>query len=310
METRGRKFSIAALCLVGSVLVAASVLARLSSAGVGPHGRAADLYLRIIHEQGSDREAAVQGLVTMGADAMPTITNYLSCRDSWFRSRVRELLAKQSFFKVRIYDRHDYRELAETGIRLIGTNAGPALVGMFRNAPVTYAGEEHPAYRATRNLIRLGPPAIPALVSGLTNENESVRVLTAMTIAASSEVRHHSEVLNLVRCAGDANADVRAAAVFALGRVLEEPELSVPALGQGLSDTNSAVRFHAIHSLWAFGVHSRSAIPAIEKAINVETNHPDAGFDQWELGPKSRDMILDALTNALETIRYHVETPN
>jgi hypothetical protein len=310
VETRGKKLSIAALCLVGAVLVAASVVARLSSAGVGPHGRAADLYLRIIHEKGSDRPAAEKGLQVLGADAMPTITNYLGYRDTWFRSQMRDLLSRQSLVKFPIYNRFDYLELAGTGIRLIGTNAGPALVGMFHNAPVTYVGEEHRAYLATRNLIRLGPPAIPALVAGLTNENDSIRVLSAMTITASSEVRHHSAVPNLVRCAGDTNAHVRAAAVFALGRVLERPKLSVPALAKSLSDTNSAVRFQSIHSLWAFGMHSQSAIPAIEKAITAESAHPDAGFDQWELGPKSRAMIMDALTNALETIRYHIETPN
>ena len=310
MEGWRKKLVLSGVGVVAVALTALSVAVHYSSMGVGTHGRAADLYLRIIHEEGEDLQAAQKGLRLLGADAMPTITNYLAYKDSGFRAMARALLKKQSLIKFEIYNKYDYRAMVRKGIHILGSNAAPALVEVFRDQPITYVGEDNLAYLATTCLVKLGSPSIPALVTGLTNDNANVRALSALAIAASSDVQHWSSVTNLVTCVDDSNADVRAAAVFALGKVLEEPEATVPALAKGLGDTNSAVRFHAIHSLWAFGVHSQPAIPAIEKAVLMETSHPDAGFDQWELGPKSRDMIMDALTNALETIRYHVETPN
>lgn len=308
MEGLRKKFSIWALILVAVSLLVLSVGIGFDSSGVGPQGRAADLYLKIIHGNGDGRVEAETGLRWLGVSAMPTITNYLSHRDSWLRSTARALLEKQTFVKITIHDKFAYRSMARQGVQIIGTNAGPALVSMFRYSPIDYVGEDNPAYLAAKCLVNLGPPAILALVGGLTNGNARIRALSAMTITMSSNVRHSSVVPGLVRCAGDTNAEVRAAAVFALGRVMENPELSIPALAAGLRDTNSAGRFHSIHSLWAFGSHARAAIPAIEQAIKAEPLHPDAGFDQWELGPKSRDMILDALTNALDTIKFHVES--
>lgn len=304
-----RKLASALLLLFVLGLMGMSIASRVSSEGIGRYGRKTEHYLRIIHEKKANAKEAAEAIQQLDARAMPTITNFVCYRDPWWRIQAREIFG-DSFLKIRIYNKFDFRAMAREGIHLVGTNAGPYLVELFRDAPLQYAGADNRAYLASVCLVKLGAPAIPALAAGLTNDNANVRTLTAMAISSSSDVRHYSQVPHLVTCAGDTNSNVRAAAVFALGRVLEEPKLSVPALAEGLSDTNSAVRFHAIHSLWAFGVYAKSAIPQIEKAIATEPTLPDAGFDQWELGPKSKSMIMDALTNALETIRTHDETPN
>jgi len=304
-----KKLASAILVLFVLGLLLASVLSRVSSEGVGRHGRATEQYLRIIHENKPNAKDAAEAIRRLDTNAMPTITNFVCFRDSWWRIKAQKILG-ESFLKVRIYNKFDFRAMAAEGIHLVGTNAGPYLVELFRDGPLDYAGPDNRTHLATTCLVKLGAPSIPALTAGLTSDNANIRALSALTISASSDVRHYSQVTNLVTCAGDSNANVRAAAVFALGRVLEEPKLTVPALARGLSDTNSAVRFHAIHSLWAFGVHSKSAIPQIEQAIKKEPTISDAGFEQSELGPKSRAMIMEALTNALHTIRTHDETPN
>ncbi|MGB0580667.1 MAG: HEAT repeat domain-containing protein [Limisphaerales bacterium] len=304
-----KKLASAILILFVLGLMAASIASRISSEGVGRHGRATEHYLRLIHEKKPNATEAAEAISRLDTNAMPTITNFVCFQDSWWRINAQKLLG-ESFLKVRIYNKFDFRTMAREGFHLVGTNAGPYLVELLRDAPLEYAGPDNRAYLASTCLVQLGPPAIPALAAGLTSDDASIRALSALAISSSSDVRHFSQVSNLVNCAHDTNTNVRAAAVFALGRVLEEPQLSVPALAQGLSDTNSAVRFHSIFSLWAFGVHSKSAIPQIEQAIAKEPTIPDAGFEQSELGPKSRAMIMEALTNALQTIRTHDETPN
>lgn len=289
-------------------LIALSVLHALST-GVGEYGQVTELYLKTIHEKGDDVESAELGLGLLGTNAMPTITNMLCYRDTWWRAKLRDLLKAQSVIDVKIYNEFEFQDMAMDGGRRIGEPAGPYLVGLFRDASLEYT-PENPGYRALKALIVLKESSVPALNAGLTNANAFVRAHSALAIANSFHLRAQLQITNLVNCMDDENSDVRAAAAFAVGKVLEAPKLSVPALAKGLSDTNSAVRFHSIHSLWAFGVHARGVMPEIEEAIKRERSLPDAGLDQWELGPKSKEMILYAMTNALETIRYHVETPN
>jgi len=301
-------FGGAAGLICVTFLIAWSVLHALST-GVGDHGRVTELYLKTVHEKGPDLEAAELGLGLLGTNAMPTITNMLCFRDSWWRTELRALLKSQSVVGVKIHTEFEIQYMAVEGIKRVGNLAGPYLVRLFRDAPLQYA-PENPGYRALKALIALQAGSVPALDAGLTNANANVRAHSALAIANSFHLRDPVQITNLVTCMADLNSDVRAAAAFAVGKVMEAPELSVAALAKGLSDTNSAVRFHSIHSLWAFGVHARDVMPQIEEAIKRERELPDAGSDQWELGPKSKEMILYAMTNALETIRDHVETPN
>lgn len=309
MDGRTKTWLGAAAGLICITFLIALVFIRALSTGIGEYGQVTELYLKTIQEKGDNLESAELGLELLGTNAMPTITNMLCYRDSWWRANLRKLFKAQTVVGVKIYNEFEFQDMAMDGGGRIGEPAGPYLVGLFRDASLEYT-PENPGYRALKALIVLEAAAVPALNAGLTNANAFIRAHSALAIANSFHLRAPLQITNLVECMDDKNSDVRAAAAFAVGKVLEAPKLSVPALALGLTDTNSAVRFHSIHSLWAFGVHARGVMPAIEKAIELERELPDAGFDQWELGPKSKEMILYAMTNALETIRYHVESPN
>jgi hypothetical protein len=278
-------------------------LAWINQLGGVPNATIVEPLLQALHEARGDLPAR-EALVRLGTNAMPTITNYLGFRESDLRAKLRAFASSRPWLKFRVFGETDYREMALEGARLQKEIAGPFLVAMFAGAPLRYE-DDSPARHADRVLGVLGADAVPALDGGLLSADAGVRGHCALAIANHSNLRDGRLVPNLVRCARDRNSRVRAAAMLALGRVLEQAELSVPALALGLSDEESAVRFHAAHSLWAFGSEAKAALPALKEAAAMEAGRIDAGFDQQPLGPKSREMICYALTNAYSTILEH-----
>jgi HEAT repeat protein len=63
----------------------------------------------------------------------------------------------------------------------------------------------------------------------------------------------------------DKNADVRRAAVAALGNIGTQPKTVVPALMEALGDKSLTVNLAAVSALGQFGVQAREAVPALRK---------------------------------------------
>ncbi len=309
MESRTKIWLGATGALICVMFLSALVLWQSLSVGIGTHGRAAEHCLKTLHADQRDLQAVELALKALGTNAMPTITNMLCFRDSKWRASLRNLLKDQSVVNWKIHTEFDFQNMALAGMERVGEPAGAYVVELFRDAPLRYSAG-NPAYRAMKAMLVMGQSGMPALNAGLTNANPFIRAHCALTVGNGINLREAFFVTNLIACMKDPEREVRAAAALAIGRILELPEQSVPALAQGVADDYSSVRFHSIHSLWAFGVHARGVMPQIEAAISRERGLPDEGLDQWELGPKSKEMILYAMTNALDTIRNHVEMPN
>jgi len=288
------------------VLVLAAVffrVSRINRLGGVPHSETTEACLQALRVDSHNPEMA--GLLkSLGTNAMPTITNYLCYRESGMRRKMREWVNGRSWIKTQVLPEREFFGMALAGASRLKTIAGPFVIELFARQPLIYS-DDSIARRADRVLKELGVDAVSALTNGLQSTDPSIWGHCALAIANHSSLHDIRLVPALADCASDEQAEVRAAAMLALGRVLDSPELSVPALVTGLRDDASAVRFHAAHSLWAFGSQAKSALSAFRDAIAKEAARKDEGTDQQPLGPKSRDMILYALTNAYATIREH-----
>ena len=299
---------VGSLVALGLLAVVVALLigrvAMINRLGGVPGAAEAEPWLHRLESQPVDPDAsrALQGL---GNGACQTITNYLGFRESRIRRGLREWVGARKWLRWRIYDESDYQRMAELGARCLENRIGPHLIRLFSGAPLDQAGDT-PARRADLLLARLGASMVPALRDGLQSPEGLVRGHCALAVAHHSELQVAGLAPNLAALARDPDTQVRAAVMLALGRLLEGADSGVPALMVGLSDESGVVRFHAAHSLWAMGALARPALPAFSGAIARESSRRDEGMDEWLLlGPKSREAILYAMTNAWQTIREH-----
>jgi HEAT repeat protein len=151
--------------------------------------------------------------------------------------------------------------------------------------------------------------ASPYLIEGLADPDLSVRFCCVHLLGEVPNLRTAAALPALGKCVSDSDRRIRADAVLAIGRTLENPELSLPFLTNALLDVSSTVRFNAAHALWGFGVKAGPAVPAIEHAITNEMNFVNEGNDDKKAGPKSHARIIEVLTNAIVDIRDHAEHP-
>ena len=285
MSHRGGLAAVVGLFVLVMFVVGLRV-ARINYLGGAEHAGKVEWLLQRIHTGGASSEV-MREIAALGTNAMPTVTNYLCFRESRIRAKLRSWIAGQKRIKWRVFGETDYRTMAFDGAKRVGGVAGPYVVSLFAGAPLRY-DDDSPARQADRLLRELGSVSLCAVNDGLASLDLGIRGHCALAIANHSDLRHAMTVTNLVNCAADRDPKIRAAAMLALGRVMELAELSVPALAKGLEDEHSAVRFHAVHSLWAFGSQAKPALPALKEAIELEPERPDAGFDQQPLGPKSK----------------------
>lgn len=70
----------------------------------------------------------------------------------------------------------------------------------------------------------------------------------------------------------DVSAEVRKAAVTALGVIGTDPENSVPPLKEALKDKSEPVQLSAVSALGAFGPEARSALPELREFAKAQTD--------------------------------------
>ncbi len=191
------------------------------------------------------------------------------------------------------------REQAETSIRAIGTNAVPTLLKMFRakdsnfklkliqlsqkqhliNIKWRTAASRH--WEAEWGLYCLGPQAKSAVPALLESYNETKHqsfgaenhwadqneLTTIALIYASIGPVAADAIPQLVQDTTADRPDLRMNAVFALGQIHSNPELTLPALANSLRDPENAVKAVAAYSLGVFGSDAKSVIPELTKIL-------------------------------------------
>ena len=88
------------------------------------------------------------------------------------------------------------------------------------------------------------------------------------------QVNDVKEALPLLQTAvtKDVSAEVRKAAVTALGVIGTDPENSVPPIKEALKDKNEPVQLSAVSALGAFGPEARSALPELREFQKAVTD--------------------------------------
>jgi hypothetical protein len=143
--------------------------------------------------------------------------------------------------------------------------------------------KENPGY-APVALANVGPDALPELFNALTNEDFWVRDNTAAGLAnaifsgkitpdqASAAFPIAFNNLTYADTNNLYQANTRSRAAWLLAALKQRPDLSVPALIQGLQDSNATFASDCAFALSQFGKEAKVAIPELTKAANSTNN--------------------------------------
>jgi HEAT repeat protein len=171
-----------------------------------------------------------EALQTIGTNAIPILLDNLRANDSALKLKLAALGLPYTLAETR----HLRAEKGFTALGDAASNAAPDLCKIYEQS-VSASGRR----AAGNSLVEIGPAARTAIPA-------------------------------LIRSAASTNSDVRAFALYTLGRMALESELVVPVLIKGLHDPDREVRFNAAFGLEALafmGGDAKPAIPALVKAL-------------------------------------------
>jgi HEAT repeat protein len=154
----------------------------------------------------------------------------------------------------------------------------------------------------------LATPAIPALTKATRDPDLFVRWAAARTIGKIGAVQTELTVPALARLLRDQDLDVNLAAALALRRIGPPAKEAIPALVATLTASDAEKRKSALNALQGIGTDAASAIPAIAGRLTDEDPSKDSGPGVRSLaaevlgnfGPQAKSAV-PALRRALET---------
>jgi hypothetical protein len=129
-------------------------------------------------------------------------------------------------------------------------------------------------------LANIGPDALPVVLNSLTNESFWVRDTTAAGLAnvifsgkvTPEQARAAFAValnnLTYIDTNSLYQVNTRSRAAWLLAALKQQPDISVPALLQGLQDSNTTVASDCAFALGQFGKDSKVAVPELTDAAN------------------------------------------
>jgi HEAT repeat protein len=122
---------------------------------------------------------------------------------------------------------------------------------------------------ASLDIIRLGAPAVPALVDLLRDPDPTMRALAARTFWGMG-ARAEGAASALAEALKDADPRVRVGAAMALDNMGPPAAPAVQALMAALRDSNPEVRQWAARALGSIGPAAEPAVPALQKVAKLE----------------------------------------
>jgi HEAT repeat protein len=257
-------------------------------------GRTLTHWLAVYHKaqlnSPGEREAAA-AIRSMGTNALPYLVARLTYRTPAWRLRMVSLVEHlpgpaDDWLITLILGDEDHIAAADAGFSLLGPQAAPAVPQLIRLLEHKETWD-----MGIVGLQDIGAGGIPELTAALTNRANSPRVRAGLVQVLGSVGTNSTVVPTLVACLAD-DPHVAAQAVFALGRLHLEPEVTVPAL-LNAAQNNANVRHQAIWALGEFNTNALTAVPFLTNCLA----DPDLG-------------IRIVTTNALEAIAPEVLGPN
>jgi hypothetical protein len=190
------------------------------------------------------RAAVSNALTAMGTNALPRLLQLVSRApgDSWLRMGIDWVNGKQDWVRIPLRRQPPWPELAAEALRILGTNAAPAL------PQLTLLYHQEPTCPLVAPCLdAMGPVALDCFIQGLTNASSSVRTLSLFSLAelgpsASPAV---PAVEAITREPGPASG----LALEVLARIDPEPTRLVPLLRERLTDSNQCMQAAAALAL-------------------------------------------------------------
>lgn len=139
-----------------------------------------------------------------------------------------------------------------------------ALVQKLKSSDATVSGA------ASLEIINLGEPAVPALVSLLQDPDPRFRALAARTFWGMGK-KAREGVPALAAALADPETEVRQAVAMALENMGDAAAGAVPDLVKALRDDDGQVRQWAARALGSIGPAAESAVPALIRAARAES---------------------------------------
>jgi len=126
--------------------------------------------------------------------------------------------------------------------------------------------DEAKSGRANLALIRVGEPAVPAVLELLQGDDKRLRSTALLTFWGMGE-KAKAAVPALIAALQDPDPDIRNGAALALANMGPAALEAVPVLITALGDADRRVRQTAVKALGNIGPGAAPAIPAITKAL-------------------------------------------
>jgi HEAT repeat protein len=128
--------------------------------------------------------------------------------------------------------------------------------------------------KAALILVKIGPPAVPALVPVLSSTNDIARALAA---GALGDIGTNAAYLSprLEAMLNDKVISVRLNAAITLGKLGGKPETFVPVILRCAHEGDEDTRLYALDSLGKFKDRAQSAVPDLTNSLAIVTNNID-----------------------------------
>src|SRR6266487_2638971 len=264
---RGRAFA-----LVGLLAVSAAVAGFFAARAREPvyQGKRLSEWLQALDKNTFTKESraqATEAVRRIGTNGIPFLEKMLRS-DPWLRQKLIEFSDKQSVIRLHLTTAEERRRLTLEGIKALGPLARPLIPKL-----IEILKDDSPLQAksiAFVGLARIGPDAVLPLTPILTNASPHRRSAAVISLAMLSTNAQAAVPALVERLESDKDNRVRAAAAKALGHILSEPEVAVPALVKQLSDADPIIRAQAALALRKFGRQAQAAVPALVKTMKDE----------------------------------------
>ena len=124
-------------------------------------------------------------------------------------------------------------------------------------------------------LAKIGPDAVPLLLTGLHDKNADCRRL-CITALRDLKDRPDTVTAPIVKMLSDKEFEVQREALWALGKMGKSADVAVPDLIAVLKSKDQYLRMFAADALGAIGAPAREALPLLNQCLDNDVVRPSA----------------------------------
>lgn len=216
---------------------------------------------RLEYSYGDTNDAAFLAFREMGTNAIPALLHVIQSGGTPFQKMILKFNRSQSVVQLP-YGKPWIRTRAATwALYAMGTNAAPALPVL-----TNLLFHSNALASSTTVLAGIGPEALPALMTALTNQNDRIRHSAASGLGWE---RSDASIIvpALIARLQDRNRLVHVAAVSSLGQLHAQAELVVPALIKDFPGNDALLRCAILVSLSQFESKAKESVPMLVEAL-------------------------------------------